>query len=77
MLSINTFSLILQKIINNEIVYTVDYDDCTVFKIDYTPEMLYFKLFHQISMKSCRNYTVSGLVHHSICDFIAHAPYKH
>ena len=77
MLFIHTFSLILQKILNNEIVYTVDYDDCTVFKIDYTPEMLYFKLFHQISMKSDRAYSVSGLVHHTICEFISHPPYKH
>ena len=77
MLFIHTFSLILQKILNNEIVYSIDYDDCTVFKIDYTPEMLYFKLFHEISMKHNHTYSVSALVHHTICEFIAHPPYKH
>jgi hypothetical protein len=77
MLFIHTFSLILQKILNNEIVYNIDYEDCTVFKIDYTPEMLYFKLFHEISMKSDNTYSVSALVHHAICEFIAHPPYKH
>jgi hypothetical protein len=58
-------------------VYSIDYDDCTVFKIDYTPEMLYFKLFHEISMKHNHTYSVSALVHHTICEFIAHPPYKH
>ena len=71
MLKINTFSLILQKIINDNIVYNVDYDEYDTFNVTRITPMLYFKLIQQIVMKPEKIYSLPGIIHHTICIFIA------